>query len=415
MAAHVVSICRGVLHLWQRTAIQPARIRSRGLRLTVAAPVCLFSFNRRCSSLQSVIQHNQHNSHDLTCGGCGTKIHSSTPNTQGYLPLHKVNSIVQVNESDESSNTDPVCQRCFYLTHYNKPLNVTLPPHDYLNSLAHLKKEKALILIIVDATDFPSSLFPSLRDVLSSRLSTVCLVVNKIDLMPLMSKSTLNNFNRYLKTEVQKSISDIQLSNIFYVSAKTGTGLEDMVESIYKEWARRGDIYLLGCTNVGKSSLFKSLLPILCGVRPGQVKTANGLKAPSPTISHWPGTTLGLLKFPMLSVGKRSRLTAKANEEGITMEELVFDKYKVEEGEDNFSESSTDTQLSGSNDDDDDDDEVSEKVRLLNEIGIKRKRNKRKSVKIDEEVPKNRNWLIDTPGAVNDMQVCVIEFDLVSF
>lgn len=51
-----------------------------------------------------------------------------------------------------------------------------------------------------------------------------------------------------------------------------------------------GDIYLVGCTNVGKSTLFNSLIHSdLCRIEAEDILQRA-------TISSWPGTTLNLLK-----------------------------------------------------------------------------------------------------------------------
>lgn len=51
-----------------------------------------------------------------------------------------------------------------------------------------------------------------------------------------------------------------------------------------------GDVYLVGCTNVGKSTLFNTLLQSdYCKVKAGDLLQRA-------TISPWPGTTLNLLK-----------------------------------------------------------------------------------------------------------------------
>ncbi|XP_045130402.1 nitric oxide-associated protein 1-like isoform X3 [Portunus trituberculatus] len=55
-----------------------------------------------------------------------------------------------------------------------------------------------------------------------------------------------------------------------------------------------GDIYILGCTNSGKSTLFNALLGSdLC-------KTDASTLIQRATVSPWPGTTLNMLKFPIL-------------------------------------------------------------------------------------------------------------------
>lgn len=51
-----------------------------------------------------------------------------------------------------------------------------------------------------------------------------------------------------------------------------------------------GDVYLIGCTNVGKSSLFNALL------HSDFCKTEAIDLIQRATVSPWPGTTLNLLK-----------------------------------------------------------------------------------------------------------------------
>ncbi|XP_063543846.1 nitric oxide-associated protein 1 [Cydia strobilella] len=62
---------------------------------------------------------------------------------------------------------------------------------------------------------------------------------------------------------------------------------------MFKVWLYKGDVFLVGCTNVGKSSLFNALLQSdYCKVHAVDIiKRA--------TVSRWPGTTLNLLKFPI--------------------------------------------------------------------------------------------------------------------
>uniref|UniRef100_A0A914YD32 G domain-containing protein n=1 Tax=Panagrolaimus superbus TaxID=310955 RepID=A0A914YD32_9BILA len=84
------------------------------------------------------------------------------------------------------------------------------------------------------------------------------------------------------------------------VSAKTGYGIEDLITNIYIRWMNtkgdlRSDIYLVGCTNAGKSTLFNSFLQSdLCKVRALDL-------VERVTTSVWPGTTLSLLKFPLMN------------------------------------------------------------------------------------------------------------------
>lgn len=82
------------------------------------------------------------------------------------------------------------------------------------------------------------------------------------------------------------------------MSATTGFNIESLLEQIFTFWKNThnsmpGDIYIVGCTNVGKSSLFNALLDSdLC-------KVSALSRVQKAMISPVPGTTLNLLKFPV--------------------------------------------------------------------------------------------------------------------
>lgn len=95
-------------------------------------------------------------------------------------------------------------------------------------------------------------------------------------------------------TEINKTkLRNANIKYVALVSAKTGYGVEDLISVMMKMWLYKGDVFLVGCTNVGKSSLFNALLQSdYCKVHAADiVKRA--------TVSRWPGTTLNLLKFPI--------------------------------------------------------------------------------------------------------------------
>lgn len=97
-----------------------------------------------------------------------------------------------------------------------------------------------------------------------------------------------------LRTELSKTkLGEANIKHISLISAKTGYGVEDLISALFKLWLYKGDVFLVGCTNVGKSSLFNALLQSdYCKVHAVDIiKRA--------TVSRWPGTTLNLLKFPI--------------------------------------------------------------------------------------------------------------------
>lgn len=202
-----------------------------------------------------------------------------------------------------------ICKRCFSLQHYNSALNITLDNEDYLTHLSSLKDKKALIILMLDVTDFPCCVFPNLQDILSPDCS-VLIVANKIDLFPRnLTQNFWAKFRKHIISECKaKGLGDQKIIGVRFISVKQGIKTTELSEEIVRKWGVRGDIYLLGCTNVGKSSLFNKLLLNLCGSKPGELNVDSNLLTPKATISQWPGTTLGLLSFPLISFGKRRRL-----------------------------------------------------------------------------------------------------------
>ncbi|KAB0390707.1 hypothetical protein E2I00_019671 [Balaenoptera physalus] len=73
------------------------------------------------------------------------------------------------------------------------------------------------------------------------------------------------------------------LRDVRLISAKTGYGVEELISALQRSWRYRGDVYLVGATNAGKSTLFNTLLE-------SDYCIAKGAEAiDRATISSWPG------------------------------------------------------------------------------------------------------------------------------
>lgn len=115
-----------------------------------------------------------------------------------------------------------------------------------------------------------------------------------MDLLPGDSHGYLKRVKESLITEIKKTkLGEANIKHVSLISAKTGYGVEDLISVLFKEWLYKGDVFLVGCTNVGKSSLFNALLQSdYCKVHAVDI-------VQRATVSRWPGTTLHLLKFPI--------------------------------------------------------------------------------------------------------------------
>ncbi|GAE27093.1 GTP-binding protein YqeH [Halalkalibacter wakoensis JCM 9140] len=205
----------------------------------------------------------------VICAGCGVSIQSESKNDLGYAPPSALKRDVII------------CQRCFRLTHYNEVQDVSLTDDDFLKILNGLGQKKALIVKIVDIFDFTGSWLPGLHRFVGG--NDVLLVGNKVDLLP---KSL--NHNRLINW-MKKSSKDLGLKplDVLLMSAEKAIGIETVASEIDR--LRNGrDVYIVGCTNVGKSTFINQM-----------IKTFGGDTEQLITTSHFPGTTLDMIDIPL--------------------------------------------------------------------------------------------------------------------
>lgn len=204
----------------------------------------------------------------VRCEGCGVLLQTEDPSIPGYVPESALSRI------------PVICQRCFRIKHYNDMSSVTLDQDHFLRMLGSIAHEKALVVHIVDLFDFEGSLIGGLQRFVGH--NPVLLAVNKLDLLP---KGT--NWNR-IRNWAQKQAKDggLKVADTILISARKKLGIEQLMESIAQH--RHGqDIYVVGATNVGKSSLINRLIRDFSDLE-------NEL-----TVSQFPGTTLDLIHIPL--------------------------------------------------------------------------------------------------------------------
>ena len=235
----------------------------------------------------------------IPCSGCGAHLHCQDSKMPGFVPLEIFSPI----HKKASKLSRIQCQRCVLIKDYNIALKMNVKPEDYPKTFQHLKHKKAIVVLIVDLMDFPGSVWPNILDLIGSD-KRVILVGNKVDLLPQDSTNYLKRIRESMeKNFVKKCRESLDRKPIFLdsilVSARTGYNIELLISKIFKHWKERvdvlgGDVYLVGTTNVGKSSIFNSLLESdLCDVKAlDRIEKA--------TIAPVPGTTLNLLKFPIM-------------------------------------------------------------------------------------------------------------------
>lgn len=204
----------------------------------------------------------------VSCAGCGVRLQTRNAEEAGYIPENAV-------------QRDPViCQRCFRIRHYNEAASVAVDQDDFLKLLGSIGTTDSLVIHIVDLYDFEGSLISGLQRFVGN--NPVLLVVNKIDLLP---KGM--NMNR-IRNWVQKQAKSQGLRTIDVVlcSAKRNMGFDHVIEALERHRGDR-DVYVVGATNVGKSTLINRL-----------IRDYSDMEREL-TTSRYPGTTLDAVNIPL--------------------------------------------------------------------------------------------------------------------
>lgn len=212
------------------------------------------------------------NNEIYTCIGCGAEIQTEDPSGIGYLPASALKKGL---ESEQF-----YCQRCFKLRHYNELTDLQLNDDVFLNKLSDIAEDNAFIIHVVDIFDVEGSLISGLPRFIGNQPFIV--VANKFDLLPKVTKA--NRVKHWL-TEVLRS-NGLVPEDVVLVSATKPATLEPLIKIIEKA-IRKANVYIVGVTNVGKSTLINQLIHHYGGEK--EIITT----------SNFPGTTLDLIRIPL--------------------------------------------------------------------------------------------------------------------
>lgn len=204
---------------------------------------------------------------EIKCIGCGITIQTEDPKMEGYTPPASL------------EKEDVICKRCFRLRNYNELQPVSLSGDDFLAILNGIGQKDGLVVKIVDIFDFNGSWINGLHRFVGDK--DILLIGNKADILP--KSINPNRLINWMKAEAAKL--GLKPVDVLLVSAHKGKGMEEALTAIDKH--RRGkDVYVVGCTNVGKSTFINRIIKGATGI--GEVITT----------SHFPGTTLDLVEIP---------------------------------------------------------------------------------------------------------------------
>ncbi len=208
------------------------------------------------------------------CLGCGVKIQTTSPNKLGFLPKAALLNI-------EKNGRQTLCQRCFKIKNYNNFTKTNITSSEVVDILDKLKEKRGLAVMVVDVFAFSSTLIKDINSHLHNK--DLIVVANKFDLIPKSVKP--EKIIRYIAEKLK--INKINPLAITLVSAKKRHGIAETKELIDK-YRQGKDVYILGVTNVGKSTFINALLNEFTGDNKDVVTT-----------SYFPNTTLNIVKIPI--------------------------------------------------------------------------------------------------------------------
>ena len=182
------------------------------------------------------------------CVGCGVLLQDSNPNDDGYV----------------SSLDKELCMRCFTIKNYGQNKIVNKTNNDYIDILNNIRNTDIVVYV--------SNILTLNLDYID-KFKNVILVLTKRDVLP-------------------KSIKDVKVIN--YIKRKYPNIIDVIIVSAYKKYNLdrlynmlndydKYNIYFVGITNSGKSTLINEMIKCYNGVE-GKI-----------TMSSFPSTTLSVV------------------------------------------------------------------------------------------------------------------------
>ena len=187
----------------------------------------------------------------VRCSGCGALIQTVDQNKAGYI---------NKNVLEKHKDGDFYCKRCFELKHYNKNTVLEVENDNYFSNLDQIKKDKGLIVYIVDLFDLDGTIIENINTLFKSE--NILLVVNKVDLFldSLNRNKILQYVRKYLKDK------NIRVKDAFLMSSFNNDEIDLLLEKIKEMKAKKQNVYFVGMTNVGKSTILNKIIKKYTGV-----------------------------------------------------------------------------------------------------------------------------------------------------
>lgn len=168
---------------------------------------------------------------DKCCVGCGIKLQDENMLLEGYT----------------TSLDNDVCTRCFRLKNYGEFQIVTRSNEDYIEILKSVNETKDLVLYMVDLLNIESDI-NMIREYINNK---IILILNKRDVFPKSIKD--ERLLSYFKE------MGLECQDIIVTSFTKNYNVDELFLKI-KKYKSSKNVYVVGRTNVGKSTLINTLI-----------------------------------------------------------------------------------------------------------------------------------------------------------
>lgn len=167
------------------------------------------------------------------CSGCGAILQSEDLNAEGYI-------------QEKSLENATICERCFRIRNYGDYKSVIKDNDTFINIIKSINK-KDLVILVMDLFNLPANL-----DIITNNIDNpILLVLTKRDILPkiIYEERLLNYVDNYKLDYLDKVI----------VSSNKNYNFDLLLDKInYNKTSN--NIYVIGFTNAGKSTLINKLI-----------------------------------------------------------------------------------------------------------------------------------------------------------
>ena len=166
-----------------------------------------------------------------SCHGCGALLQNEDAKKEGYT----------------KSLESPFCERCFRIKNYNEYRKLEKDNQEFLPIIREIGSTSHLVLLVVDLFQIPQNL----KELTSILKNPILLVLTKRDLLP----------TSLYEEKLRKYFQDLseQIVDTVIISTKKNWHFDELMDLIGR-YKTSKEVYVIGYTNAGKSSMINRIL-----------------------------------------------------------------------------------------------------------------------------------------------------------